>query len=75
MTVGKDDPEIRRAEAEIARARDAVATKVMALQHELARTFDWRAWVAARPYSAVGAALLVGAILGRWHGPLFPKPR
>jgi hypothetical protein len=75
MTVGRDDPEIRRAEADIARARDAVAAKVLALQHELARAFDWRAWVAARPYSAIGAALLVGAMIGRWQGPLFHRHR
>jgi hypothetical protein len=75
MTVGRDDPEIRRAEAEIARARNAVAASVSALQRELARAFDWRAWVAARPLAAVSAALVAGVLLGRWHGPLFHKRR
>lgn len=75
MTVGKHDPEIQSAEAAIARARDAVTTSVTALQRELARTFDWRAWVAARPLEAVGVAFVVGVLLGHWHGPLVHKRR
>lgn len=75
MTMGHDDPDIARAEADIERARQAVASSMLALQRELARTFDWRAWVAARPYLAVGTALAIGALLGRWHGPIFRERR
>lgn len=75
MTMGENDPDIERAEADIARARAAVASSMVALQQELARTFHWRAWVAARPYLAVGTAFAIGALLGRWHGPLFHERR
>ena len=62
------DPEILRAEAEIARAREAVTEKLMALQHELTRTFDWREWIRERPMVAVAAAFGVGVLLGSWRG-------
>jgi hypothetical protein len=72
---GRQDPDITRAEADIARAREDVASSMIALQRELARTLDWRAWVSGRPYLAVGTAFFIGALLGRWHGPLFKKRR
>jgi hypothetical protein len=75
VTVGKSDPELARAEAEVEKAREVVASSVMALQQELARTFDWRAWVAKRPYVAVGAVFFLGVALGGWHGPLWHKRR
>jgi len=58
------DPEILRAEAEIARTRQAVASSVMALQRELSRTFNWREWVGRKPVEAVAIAFGVGALLG-----------
>jgi len=58
------DPEIVRAEAEIARTREAVAQSVMALQQEISRTLDWREWVRRRPFLAVAVALGTGALLG-----------
>jgi ElaB/YqjD/DUF883 family membrane-anchored ribosome-binding protein len=58
------DPEIVRAEAEIARTREAVAQSVTALQQEISRTLDWREWVRRRPFLAVAVALGAGALLG-----------
>jgi hypothetical protein len=68
---GKDvrDPEILRAEAEIARTREAVTLSVMALQQEISRSFDWREWIRRRPVFAVTLAFGVGVLLERtWHG-------
>ena len=58
------DPEIVFAEAEIGRAREAVAESITALEKEIARTFDWRQWIKRRPYLAVAGAFAVGALLG-----------
>jgi len=69
------DPEILRAEAEIARARAAVTEKLMALQRELTRTFDWREWIRERPMTAVAAAFGVGVLLGSWRGAFHRKIR
>jgi ElaB/YqjD/DUF883 family membrane-anchored ribosome-binding protein len=62
--VNDSDPEILRAEADIARTRQAVASSVMALQQEISRAFDWREWVRRRPVEAVAVAFGVGALLG-----------
>jgi hypothetical protein len=74
MTAAKDesgncvrDPEIVRAEAEIARTREAVSLSVMALQREISHTLDWREWVRQRPVLAVALALGAGALLGGWR--------
>ena len=70
MTAAKDDsdsvrdPEIVRAEAEIARTREAVALSVVALQKEISRTFDWREQIRQRPLLAVALAFGAGALLG-----------
>jgi hypothetical protein len=64
---GVRDPEIQRAEAEIARTRETVALSVMALQREISRTLDWREWVRQRPVLAVALAFGAGALLGSWR--------
>jgi ElaB/YqjD/DUF883 family membrane-anchored ribosome-binding protein len=61
------DPEIVRAEAEIARTREAVALSVVALQKEISRTLDWHEWVRQRPFLAVALAFGAGAVLGGWR--------
>jgi len=72
---GARDPEILRAEAEIARTREAVALSVMALQREISRTFDWREWVRRRPVLAVAMAFGAGALLGQWRANFDPRRR
>lgn len=64
---GVRDPEIVRAEAEIARTRETVAESVMALQREISRTLDWRQRVRQRPMLAVALAFGAGALLGGWR--------
>jgi len=63
----EQETEILRAEAEIVRARQAVTEKLMALQRELKRTFDWREWIRERPLTAMAAAFGVGVLLGSWR--------
>jgi hypothetical protein len=72
MTAARDDmrvrdPEILRAEAEIARTRETVTLSVMALQQEISRKLDWRQWVRQRPVLAVALAFGAGALLGGWR--------
>ena len=69
------DPEILFAEAEIARAREAVAESITALEREISRTLDWREWMRRRPYLAVAGAFAVGALLGSLLGFGRYKPR
>jgi hypothetical protein len=64
---GVRDPEVVRAEAEIARSREAVALSVVALQKEISRTLDWRERIRQRPFLAMALAFGVGAILGGWR--------
>ncbi len=68
MTGTRRDPEIVRAEAEIARARHAVTLNLAKLQRELGRVVDWREWVRQRPMVAVAAAFGIGVLLGSWRG-------
>ena len=63
---GARDPEVVRAEAEIARSREAVALSVVALQKELSRKLDWREPIRRQPLLAMALAFGVGAILGGW---------
>ena len=76
MTSSKDngdrvrDPEVVRAEAEIARSREAVALSVVALQKEISRKLDWREPIRRQPYLAVALAFGVGTVLG-WLLPGF----
>jgi hypothetical protein len=69
------DPEILFAEAEIARAREAVAESITALEQEISRTLDWREWMRRRPYLGVAGAFAVGALLGSRFGFGRDKPR
>ncbi len=61
------DPEIARVEEEIARARQALTSNLVALQRELGRVFDWREWVRQQPLMAVAAAFGIGVLLGSWR--------
>jgi ElaB/YqjD/DUF883 family membrane-anchored ribosome-binding protein len=56
--------DLARAEADVARARERVASSVVALRQELVRRSDWRHWVAEHPLAAMGAALAVGCWVG-----------
>jgi hypothetical protein len=69
------DPEIVRAEAELARTRETVALSVAALQREVSRTLDWRGWVQRKPLVSVTLAFCVGAWLGGWPHAPHRKPR
>ena len=72
---GARDPEIVRAEADIARTRAVVTRKVMALQQELSRTLEWREWVRRRPLLALALAFGAGAWLGGWRSNFHPRRR
>jgi hypothetical protein len=58
-------PELERAEADIERTRERVATSVMALREQVARQIDWREWVRQRPGTFLAAAFAVGFIWGQ----------
>ncbi|WP_224247903.1 DUF3618 domain-containing protein [Hyalangium gracile] len=51
--------------AEIERTRAELATSVSALREEVATVTDWRAWVDKRPLLCVGAAFMIGFLLGQ----------
>ena len=59
------DPTLAGARAEIARTRDEVALSMVALQRELARTTDWRSWVARKPVLSLSLAFGVGLAIGQ----------
>jgi hypothetical protein len=68
---GRTQPfsEVARAEAALERSRERVEHSVSALRDAIARRTDWRGWVAHRPVAFLGAAILVGFVLGfRWRG-------
>ncbi len=50
--------------AEIERTRAELATSVSELRHEVAQATDWRLWVQKRPLACVGAAFMIGFIIG-----------
>ena len=56
--------EVARAEAALERSRERVERSMSALRAAVARTTDWRAWFARRPGVFLGAAVLVGFMLG-----------
>ncbi len=59
--------EVARAEAALERSRERVERSVSALRDLLARRTDWRGWVARRPTAFMGAALVLGFVLGFRH--------
>jgi hypothetical protein len=63
---GKTQPfsEVARAEAALERSRERVERSVSALREAVARRMDWRGWVAQRPAMFLGAAILLGFVLG-----------
>ena len=66
---GKTQPfsEVARAEAALERSRERVERSVSALRDLLARRTDWRGWIARRPTTFIGAALVLGFVLGFRH--------
>lgn len=66
---GRTQPfsEVARAEAALERSRERVERSVSALRDLLARRTDWRGWVARRPTTFIGAALVLGFVLGFRH--------
>ena len=66
---GRTQPfsEVARAEAALERSRERVERSVSALRDLLARRTDWRGWVARRPTTFMGAALVLGFVLGFRH--------
>jgi hypothetical protein len=68
---GRTQPfsDVARAEAALERSRERVERSVSALREAFARRADWRGWVARRPATFLGAAMLLGFALGfRWRG-------
>jgi hypothetical protein len=63
---GRTEPfsEVARAEAAVERSRERVERSVTALRAAVARRTDWRAWIARRPALVLGAAVLLGFVLG-----------
>jgi len=59
--------EVARAEAAVERSRERVERLVGALRTAVARRTDWRGWIARRPAVFLGAAALVGFVLGYRH--------
>jgi hypothetical protein len=57
--------QLARAAAELGRARDKLVLSMGAVEHEVARKLDWRAWVRRRPGLLLALALAVGVLLGR----------
>jgi hypothetical protein len=57
-------PEKLRAESEIERAREQIATSAAALRQEVAMTTDWREWVRKKPLWFLAGAFAVGVFIG-----------
>lgn len=51
--------------AEIERTRAELATSVTALREQVTQATDWREWVRKRPLLTVGAAFMIGFLLGQ----------
>jgi ElaB/YqjD/DUF883 family membrane-anchored ribosome-binding protein len=51
--------------AEIERTRAELATSVTALREQVSQAADWREWVRKRPLLTIGAAFMIGFLLGQ----------
>jgi hypothetical protein len=58
------DAALAQAESDVERARERVASSMLALRDEVARKTDWRSWVRRQPTAFFGAAVAVGFWLG-----------
>jgi hypothetical protein len=58
------DAALARAESDVERARERVASSMLALRDEVVRKTDWRSWVRRQPAAFLGGA----AALGFWLG-------
>jgi hypothetical protein len=58
------DLRIDGARADIAKAREAVATSIDALRHQAALWLDWREWIRRNPVILLSGVFLFGALLG-----------
>jgi hypothetical protein len=63
-TKSKEDTELARASSELERTRVKFVLSMGAVEHEISRTLDWRAWVRRRPGMAMALALGLGIFLG-----------
>ena len=63
--------ELALATAELSRARDRASLSLSALEREVTRAIDWRAWVRRRPGAALVLAFGLGFLLGR-RAPFTP---
>jgi hypothetical protein len=61
---GTDEDALAQAESDVERARDRLASSMLALRDEVARKTDWRSWVRRQPAPFLGAALALGFWLG-----------
>jgi hypothetical protein len=57
--------ELAQASADLVRARDRAALSLSALEREVTRAFEWRAWVRRKPGTALVLAFGLGFLLGR----------
>jgi hypothetical protein len=60
---GADDA-LARAESDVERARERVASSMLALRDEMVRKTDWRSWIRRQPTAFFGAAIALGFWLG-----------
>jgi len=51
--------------AEIERTRAELATSVTELREQVTQVTDWREWVRKRPLLTLGAAFMIGFLLGQ----------
>lgn len=61
---GTDEDALARAESDVERARERVASSMLALRDEVVRKTDWRSWVRRQPAPFLAAAVALGFWLG-----------